>query len=492
MAFFHGVKTTESPTSIIPAAPCEAAIPVYFGTAPVHYTPTLKNKINYPVLCCSYADAVQTLGYSSDWKTWTLCENIYAQFALFSMSPCIFVNVFNPLKHKKSVSSETVTLVSGIGTLAKKEALLYSVVVKNIDGATTYTKDTDYTLSRSANGVTTVIRKKGGAIALDTASLKVTYDYADPSMVTKDDIIGGLNAATGDEEGLEVIERVYPITRKVPGLIVATGWSHDVEVAAVMAAKAWNINTLFKALAIIDLPVTGTGAPRLYTDVPAYKTTKNLIDDLQHALWPMLRLGETEYRYSSQFAALIQWTTHHKGKDIPYVSPSNQNIKCDSLIYGAENARSEVSMSLAKANYLNENGVTTALNFSKGWTAWGNRNACYPGSTDTKDVFITNRLMFNWLQAEFILTFWQKVDAPITRRLIETIVDSFNDRLNGLTAQEAILGGHIEFRKEDNPVSSLIDGKIKFKIYLTPPPPAESIEADFELDPEYLGTLFSE
>ena len=84
-----------------------------------------------------------------------------------------------------------------------------------------------------------------------------------------------------------------------------------------MAAKAWNINTLFKALAIIDIPVNGTGAPELYTDVPAYKTSKNLVDDLQHVLWPMLRLGETEYRYSSQFAALIQWTTHHKGNDIP-------------------------------------------------------------------------------------------------------------------------------------------------------------------------------
>ena len=57
---------------------------------------------------------------------------------------------------------------------------------------------------------------------------------------------------------------------------------------------------------------------------------------------------------------------------------------------------------------------------------------------------------------------------------------------------EAILGGRIEFRKEDNPVSSLIDGKIKFKIFLTPPPPAESLEADFELDPEYFNTLFSE
>ncbi len=98
--------------------------------------------------------------------------------------------------------------------------------------------------------------------------------------------------------------------------------------------------------------------------------------------------------------------------------------------------------------------------------------------------------MFNWVEAQFILSFWQKVDGPITRRLVESIVDSFNDRLNGLTAQEAILGGRIEFRKVDNPVSNLLDGKIKFKTYLTPPPPAEEISNDFELDPDYFTSLF--
>ena len=192
----------------------------------------------------------------------------------------------------------------GESKLANTDAVLSSVVVKDAQGQTAYVLGTDYTASYDVDYNVVIARKSTGSISSDTAELKVSYDYADPTKVDKDDIIGGINAATGDEEGLEVIERVYPITRKVPGLIVATGWSHDVEVAAVMAAKAWNINTLFKALAIIDIPVTGTGAPELYTDVPAYKASKNLVDDLQHALWPMLRLGETEYRYSSQFAAL--------------------------------------------------------------------------------------------------------------------------------------------------------------------------------------------
>jgi len=69
-------------------------------------------------------------------------------------------------------------------------------------------------------------------------------------------------------------------------------------------------------------------------------------------------------------------------------------------------------------------------------------------------------------------------------------VDSFNDFLNGLRAQEALLGGRIEFRKQDNPVTDLMSGKLKFKIFLTPPPPAEEISADFEFDPDAFEALF--
>lgn len=492
MAFFHGVRTTESPTSILPAAPCEAAMPVYFGVAPVHRTDDLKNKINYPILCNAYDDAVMSLGYDDDWAKWTLCENIYAQFALFATSPCVFVNVFDPSKHKTNVATERATLVGGECKTANKDVILSTLVVKDQAGSTTYNVGTDYTVAYDEDYYATIVRLESGTITSDTAQLTLTYDYADPSQVDKDDIIGGINAQTGDEEGLEVIERVYPVNRKVPGLIAATGWSEDVEVAAVMATKAGNINGLFRAVAILDIPVSGDDAPTIYTDVPAYKNEKNLVDSMEHVLWPMLALGETEYRYSSQFTALIQQVTQSIGNGVPYVSPSNHNIQCDRLITGELNARKEVSLSLTKANYLNENGITTALNFSRGWTAWGNRNACYPGTTDTKDVFLTNRLMFNWLEAEFILSLWQKVDEAITRRLIETVEDSFNDRLNGLTSQGALLGGRIEFRKEDNPVSSVIDGKIAFKLYITPPPPAEEISGDFELDPDYFDVLYSE
>jgi hypothetical protein len=486
MSFFHGVRTTETPTSILPPAPCEAAVPVYFGTAPVHRT---GGKTNEPVLAEAYDDAVLALGYDDDWRTWTLGENVYSQFALFAMAPAVFVNVFDPAVHKKDVASETVTLTQGVGRTAVGEVILSTLTVKSADGATTYARGTDYSVSYDAAWRASIVRKATGTIPAEATALQVGYSYADPSLVTKSDLIGGIDPVTGKEEGLEAVERVFPKFRLVPGILVASGWSHLPEVAAVLAAKCTGINGIFRAVCFVDIPCDGDG-PKQYGAVPEWKNLKNLTDPMQYALWPMIRLGEREYHLSSQMAALTQWVTHWEGKDVPYCSPSNHLLRMDSVIAGEPGARESLLLGLSKANYLNENGVTTALNWIGGWKSWGNRTACFPAVTDPKDCFLPIRLMFDWVESSFILTFWQKVDRPITRRLVETIVDSFNDFLNGLRAQEALLGGRIEFRKQDNPVTDLMSGKLKFKIFLTPPPPAEEISADFEFDPDAFEALF--
>ena len=58
MAYKHGVYVSEVPTSIVPAVNTTAGLPVVFGTAPVHLA-TDRAATNKPVLCYSYAEAVQ-------------------------------------------------------------------------------------------------------------------------------------------------------------------------------------------------------------------------------------------------------------------------------------------------------------------------------------------------------------------------------------------------------------------------------------------------
>jgi hypothetical protein len=42
-----------------------------------------------------------------------------------------------------------------------------------------------------------------------------------------DDIIGGIDDATGKPEGLEFVNSVFPMFGLVPGQLEAPGWSHD-------------------------------------------------------------------------------------------------------------------------------------------------------------------------------------------------------------------------------------------------------------------------
>ena len=51
------------------------------------------------------------------------------------------------------------------------------------------------------------------------------------------DVIGGINAMTGESEGLELIDAVFPTFGVVPGSILAPRFGEDPAVAAIMAAK---------------------------------------------------------------------------------------------------------------------------------------------------------------------------------------------------------------------------------------------------------------
>ena len=81
MAFRHGVYKSEVPTSIVAPSQGYAGLPVIVGTAPVFMGDI--TCVNIPKLVYTYEEAVEIFGYSDDWDSWTLCEFMYSQFALY-------------------------------------------------------------------------------------------------------------------------------------------------------------------------------------------------------------------------------------------------------------------------------------------------------------------------------------------------------------------------------------------------------------------------
>jgi phage tail sheath protein FI len=485
MTYKHGVFISEVPTSVIPPVRVSAGLPVVIGTAPIHLADTLEY-VNKPLLAYSYAEAVNGIGYSSDWSKYTLCEFIKSHYALFNVSPVVFINVLDPTVHKKVIAATDLNLVNGAINIKQDGILLGTLVVKLTSAGAALTKNTDYTAAFDEDGYLVITPIEGGTIPANQATLNVAYSQLDPSMVDINDVIGGVNATTGEYTGLELINRVFPLFRLVPGQILAPGWSQDPTVAAVMKAKSSAINTLFKAISICDIDSSAAGAD-IYSEAPAWKNNNNYTDPLQLVCWPKVKLGEEVYHISTQAAGII-CKTDGENDDIPYVSPSNKNLQANGAVI---DSGSEVSLGPDQAAYLNGEGIITALNFIGGWKLWGNRTGAYPGATDVKDTFIPVRRMFNWVGNTIILTFWQKVDDPTNKRLIDTVVDSLNIWLNGLTARGALLGGRVEFQQDENPTTDLLNGVVRFHVYLTPPVPAEDMEFVLEFDVNYLETLFA-
>ena len=172
--------------------------------------------------------------------------------------------------------------------------------------------------------------------------------------------------------------------------------------------------------------------------------------------------------------------------DIPYRSPSNREALISGMcnLDGSDNYFGEDA-----ARYLNGQGIVTVTNFD-GWKFWGNRTSAYPSNSDPKDCWISVRRMFNYIKAALVSNFWSELDEPIIKREVDSVVNSANTFLNGLTSRGAILGGRVEFLEEDNGEADLADGQATFRVYVTPPSPMREIVFTMEYDSTYLTNIF--
>ena len=471
--FFHGVRTRQTKTSISTPNTASSGITFVVGTAPVH---TVGGSVNEVIFGGNYNEAVSALGYSDDWKKYSLCEVMYNHYKLYTTAPIIFVNVLDPAVHKKITTSKAFQVIDN-RVILPFEAIKDSVTVQ------TYAAGKDYDLFYDTNALVLEILE-GGTIPAGTSTLTIGFNEVDPSMVTKTDIIGGFNVTTKKTTGLELIESVFPAFSIVTDIVIVPGWSHDAEVAAVMSAKATKINGIFEAKALIDVD---TSTVKHYADAPAWKKSKNINAKTQILCFPMVKLGDRQFHMSTQAAGLTA-TVDARNGGAPSESPSNKLLQINSAVLADG---TEVLLDLQQANYLNSNGIVTALNFVDGFVLWGNETACFPANTDVKDYFIPVSRMFAWVANSVILTYWNQVDRKLSRRFVDSIVDGLNIWLNGLTTQEHLLGGHVEFREEDNSLTDLMSGRAVFHIFMTPPSPAREIEFILEYDPSYVAAALT-
>lgn len=478
----HGVYTSEVETSM--SAPIEgtAGLQVYFGTAPVNMLDDPEAACNVPILAYTYKEAVAAVGYAADFESYTLCEAISANFSVLGVAPIVLVNVLSPSKHSAAMTGGEITVDDGVAVISEAGVLLSDLVVKS--GSATLAADEDFTTSWNDDGTLNIVLIDGGA-GDGAETLTVSGKKLDPSLVTASDIVGGVDADTLAETGLEVVRQVYPLLSMTPGILLAPRFSMDATVAAALQAKTKEINGVFKCVCIVDINNGEDGATK-YTDVKKAKEAQAVSDANAYAVWPYAKVGDVIYSGSTLAGALTAYTDA-ENDDTPNVSPSNKTL---SISAACLPDGTEIVLDQDQANTINSYGVATFLNMS-GFRLWGNNTAAYPGTTDPKDRWFSVRRFMSWAANTFILTYFQKVDNPANKRLIEAIVDSENVRGNGFVARDVCARYEIEYNEDENTTEDLLNGTITFHQYITPYTPAEDIEDVIEFDPEALSTALS-
>lgn len=485
MAVSHGFNLTEATTSVSAPVQVSSGLQIIVGTAPVNQLANPAAAVNTPLYVSTYKEAVAAVGWSSDFAKYTLCEAISANFQVVGTAPIVVINVLDPAnkKHITALDETSVQVNDGVAEIDKVGILLEKLVVKKDD--TTLTADVDYIASFNDDGTVSLALINGGA-GDGATTLTVSGSILDASKVTADDIVGGVNAATGAETGLEVVRQVYPKLSKAPGILLAPRFSKNAQVCAALQAKCRKINGLFNAVCFIDLDCSADGAQK-YTDVAEQKTKQTATSREAYALWLYVKVGETVYSGSSMAAAATVYNDSQNG-DRPVASPSNVTIPISAACL---EDGTEVLMDQEQGTFLNDLGIATFIRSGTDFVIWGNETAAYPKNTDPKDMFLCIRRFFNYAWASFVLDNMSKLDKPMNPKRLQSIIDSENMKGSKYVSEEACASYRMVADTEKNTAAELVAGHYHFCLYCTPFPPLKQVNVTMEYEASSLVTALN-
>ena len=487
MAVKHGVFVYENDTAIAAPITAENSVQVVIGTAPVFMLDDPAAVTNVPIMCSSATEAMEKLGFCTNFADYTLCQSMYVTSKLFRVAPVVYINVLDVSTMKET--AETVTLsapISNVVTVDKVGVIKGSVAITQGSGGSAVTLEagTDYTLSYTEDGKLVIHFITGGSFDnSEAASVSVTR--AKPSQVAASNIVGTYNSTTGVATGAELIRYIYPKLGVVPSILLAPGWSQDSAVGVALSAKAANINGVFKGIAVVDID---TAQATTYTATRTVKESSGFTSPYCYPVWPCFKVGGYIVAASAVAAALMAYTDA-QNDGVPARTPSNKLIGEIGVIGTCLASGAEVIIDQDQGTIINGYGIATAINMN-GWRLWGSYTGAYPGTNDPKDMWLPVRRMFNWQGNNFILTYFSKVDDPMNRVLIDSVVDSENIRCAAF-APDKWAGASIEYLAEDNPITDVLAGKVTFRQRIAPYTPAQEIDNILSYDTQMLQDVLA-
>lgn len=466
-------------------------VPVYIGLAPVNLIKGYADKdiINIPVKLSDFLNASKTIGYSTDWTNFSLCEAVGAHFdnKLGNIGPIYVVNVLDPDKHRKEEVTEfSVTFKNGVAEFKSDKVILDTIAIAD------KVQDTDFTVSYNFTSGKVILT----SIAKTPIDGQVTGSYYEvtPEAITEEDIIGA--EVDGVYSGMKAVSLLYTRENQVANLLSCLNFNTKKKVYNAMVTFCDKINGHWQAFCVADIPVKdGETAVDTFTKARTWRTTNGYDSERSEIFYPMAYDNATERIYHTSTLAIVESMRIDNVNDsIPMESCSNKVIPVTKQYFGAD-ATNQGFDQVTASNELNAYGISTLVFWGGSWVLWGGHTAKYEFGKDIDVRAIDThymRMLFHCING-FQRRQASRIDKPFNRSLKNSILNEEQEILDSYIAAGALLpGSKIVFLASENSTSDMINGDFIFDLPITVTPRAKSLTARVYYTDEGLASLVEE
>lgn len=477
--------------SVAQSAIQAGTVPVYIGLAPVNLIKNYAENeiINLPVKISNLLNAQNTIGYSTDWDNFTLCEAIGAHFdnKLGNIGPIYIVNVLDPDKHRKAQATQfNVSFTNGVAEFASDTVILDTIALEE------KVQDTDFTVSYNFTSGK-VILTSIAETPLD-GQLSGSYFEVDTTKVTEDDIIGA--EVDGVFTGMRAVSLLYTKENQVANLLSCLKFNTNKKVYNAMATFCNGINGHWQAFFVADIPVKdGETAVDTFVKARNWRDTNGYDSERSEIFWPMAYDNATERVYHASTLAIVEYLRIDQENDsVPMESCSNKEIPVTKQYFGA-GSKNQGFDQVTASNELNAYGISTIVFWGGSWVLWGGHTAKYKFGKDI-DVRAADahymRMLFHCMNG-FQRRQASRIDKPFNLQMKDSILNEEQEVIDGLIAVGALLpGSKILFLASENSTTDMIYGDFKYDLPVTITPRAKSLTGVVYYTDEGLASLVEE
>lgn len=469
---------------IVKASKTLGRIAVAIGTAPVNLIRGYEEKglVNKPQKLTS-TKAKNTIGYSKDWKHFTLSEVVKAFFDNVggNVEPLWVINILDPNTHRKEEQTvKTLTFVNGQASFASDTIILDTLAIDGKAEGVDYTVDYNFATGKVVIDSNLAPVKLNGTVEI--SYYDVDYSFMENDEVKAETFIGSISS-TGKRTGLQALDLVYMNYFVVCNYLIAPSFTHIPSVRNAMVSKVQKFNDMFDCMVYTDIPTDEDSETLIDTRAKAisWKKANNYLSEREVVNYPKVIDSEKNVFHLSTLRCVEQLKTDQKNNCVPFETAGNKSVVLVSAPYVAEGVSVD-GYTRSEANELTQNGISTILPFGGYFKLWGHHTSAYTygGSYNARATFDTSINMLLYLMNSFTVEHAEEIDKPMKLSKKQEIEDTENRKLRELVALGALLEDPdgespvFKFNGENNPIGDIIEGYFTWDLGATPTPPFAS------------------